>query len=350
MQGSATNYLNRATALFVAALLLAGGAVCKRDENGNTRPGARVTLYCSVDEVFARTVVREFESKTAIGVDAVFDSEAGKTTGLVNRIVAESQAGEPRADVFWSSEIFNTILLARQGLFEPYDSPEAADIPRRFRDSSHRWTATAVRARVVAFDLARTDPTQVPVQWEAFAEARFAGGVALANPLFGTTRGHVAAMFATWGPQRGRAWLTGLRDGGALVMDGNSAAVRAVMNGRAAMALTDSDDVWMARRSGSNLDMIHPEMGGGGTLLIPCTVALMKGRGRRPEARTLVDFLVSSDVERMLAKSDSRNIPVRADLRAELDVAWPAEATVDFEAVADVMPEAVRAVREILLR
>jgi len=106
----------------------------------------------------------------------------------------------------------------------------------------------------------------------------------------------------------------------------------------------------MARRSGSNLDMIHPEMGGGGTLLIPCTVALMKGRGRRPEARTLVDFLVSSDVERMLAKSDSRNIPVRADLRAELDVAWPAEATVDFEAVADVMPEAVRAVREILLR
>ncbi len=64
----------------------------------------------------------------------------------------------------------------------------------------------------------------------------------------------------------------------------------------------------------------------------------------------MVDFLVSAEVERMLAESNSRNIPVRASLRSELGIAWPAETKVDLGAVADAMDDAVVAVREILIR
>ena len=207
-----------------------------------------------------------------------------------------------------------------------------------------------MRARVLAFDPRRVRRDEVPTTWEALGRAEFAKGVALANPLFGTTRGHLAAMHALWGAERTRAFLVGLQGGGARVVDGNSAAVRAVIGGAALFAMTDSDDVYVAQRSGASLDMVHPDMGDGGTLLIPCTVALLT-RGPHVEGgKKLVDFLVSAQVEEMLAKSASGNIPVRAALREKLGVSWPAESPVRFEAAADALDPATAEAREVLLR
>jgi len=309
-----------------------------------------VTLYCSIDESFARTILGTFRAETGIDTKIVFDSEAGKTTGLVKRIMTEARGSGARADVFWSSELFGTIALARAGLLEPYEPPSAADIPKRFHDAGHLWTATAARGRVIAFDPARMSADALPTRWEQLAEKRFSGITTIANPLFGTTRGHVAAMFALWGADRGRAFLTKLRDGGVMISDGNSAAVRAVMSGRAKIAATDTDDVWLARRGGASLDLRYLDMGDGGTLMSPCSVAVIKGGGHDEAARRLVDFLVSARVERMLAASDSRNVPVRARLRETMHIPWPTETSVTFDAVADALPQSDRAVREILIR
>ncbi len=145
-------------------------------------------------------------------------------------------------------------------------------------------------------------------------------------------------------------FLGALRDGGTLICDSNSAAVRAVVGGRAKIAVTDTDDVWVAQRSGDSLELRYLDMGDGGTLLVPCSVAVLRGGPNPVGARKLVDFLVSAEVERMLARSNSRHVPVRASLRRELGMDWPPESQVGFEAVADAMDKAAAAVREILIR
>ncbi len=310
----------------------------------------KVVVYCSIDEAVARQVLDAFKTKTGIDVSTIYDSEAGKTTGLVQRIIRESQAGRPRADVFWSSELFNTILLARMDLLDPYDSPQAADIPPRFRDQARRWTALAVRARVLGYDPHATPESQLPARWEELAEASVAKRSAIANPLFGTTRGHVASMFVLWGPDRAKSFLTRLRDAGTQVVDGNSATVRAVIGGRAAFAWTDTDDVFAARGSGASMGLHYPDMGGGGTLLIPCSVAVLRGGPNPTTAKSLADFLVSAVVERMLAQSEAAFIPVRDRLRTELNMKWPPETPVVFDEVADFLDDADAAVREILIR
>ncbi len=315
---------------------------------------AQVVVYCAVDEAYGRRVFDVFKARTGVEVSAIYDSEAGKTTGLVQRIIRESEAGRPRADVFWSGELFNTILLARKGLLEPYDSPQASDIPSRFKDHEHRWTASAVRARVLVFDPSRTAESQVPTRWEALADGDYARRSAIANPLFGTTRGHVAAMFTLWGPDRAKSFLTRLRDGGVSVVDGNSATVRAVMTGRADFAFTDTDDVFAANRSAASnqapLELRYLDMGGGGSLLIPCSVAIIKGGPDFSAAQLLVDFLVSAEVERILAQSEAQFVPVRESLRKELNIPWPNETVVNFDAVAESLDDADAAVHEILIR
>ncbi len=324
--------------LIVSAALVVG---CKE------KPG-RVVLYTSVDEAFARQIVDHLRQVTDLDVEVLTDAEAGKTTGLVKRIRAE--AASPRADVFWSSELFNTILMAREGLLEPYAPPTAADIPSRYRDPGGRWTAIGLRARVLAFDPKRTPPEGLPTHWEMLAEPRYASRLSLANPLFGTTHGQVAAMFALWGPDRAKAFLTRLRDGGVRIAAGNSAAVRDVLAGRADFCATDTDDVWVAQRQGASLDLRYLNLGDGGTLLIPTSVGIVAGCKHPQPARRLVDFLVSAELEKLLAQTDSRNIPVRPALRAELKLDLPPESQVTFEGVAEQMAASAAAAREILIR
>jgi iron(III) transport system substrate-binding protein len=342
------------TAITVLVLGFSGCEPSSPNPSTATRvPSTRsVVVYCSVDEGFSRSVLDDFSRRTGIELSVIYDSEAGKTTGLVNRIIQEARSGRPRADVFWSSELFNTILLARRGLLAPFDPPSAADIPQRFKDPMYRWTALASRARVLAYDPVRTSPELVPKTWQGIAAPKYANQVVIANPLFGTTRGHVAAMFALWGTDRATGFLRGLRDHGVSIADGNSSAVRAVIAGRASMAATDTDDVWVAQRGGASLDLVYPDLGDGGTLLIPCSVALVTGVHSESSeaARRLVDYLVSADVERMLAQSDSRNIPVRNALLAELNMTRPPETKIGFDAIANAMDEAASAVREILIR
>ena len=88
-----------------------------------------VVVYTSLDEVFSRPVLEDFEARTGIRVDEVFDVEADKTTGLYHRLVQEHESGRPRADVFWNSEVARTIQLRRKGVLAPYDSPSASDAP-----------------------------------------------------------------------------------------------------------------------------------------------------------------------------------------------------------------------------
>jgi len=320
-----------------------------RSDSGAVAERALV-VYCSVDEVFAKGVLQDFQNRTGVAVRPAFDSEAGKTTGLIQRIVAEADAGRPRGDVLWSSEVFNTIQLARRGLLESYESPVAADIPERFRDPGHRWTGVSVRARALAFDPKRVNVSELPTQWQELAQSKFAGRTAMANPLFGTTRGHVAAMFAMWGPEAGRRFLHEIREGGVRIVDGNSAAVRALIAGQVEFAMTDTDDVWVAQRAGASIDLRYLDMGAGGTLVIPCTVAIIKGGPNGTLARQLVDYLLSADAERMLAQSDSRNVPVREALRKELGMDWSAESVVDYPTVTNAMEESIAAVRDILIR
>lgn len=330
-------------------LFLAAMDGCGENTEKATAPD-HVTLYCSVDEVFARGVLSKFSQTTGIQVKTVFDSEAGKTTGLVNRIVEESRSKRVRADVFWSGELFNTIHLARMGMLARYDPPTAADIPDRYRDMKHRWTALALRARVIAYDPSRTALSEVPERWSDLVARAVASRLAIANPLFGTTRGHVAAMFALWGTDAGVSFLSHLKGNGVTIADGNSSAVRAVIAGRVDFAATDTDDVWVARHAGHSIDLVYPDMGDGGTLWIPCSVALLRGGSQNDEARQLVDFLVSTDVEKMLAQSNSKNIPVRPALRDELGLVLPRESDVPFDAIVDAMEPSEKAVREILIR
>ena len=78
-----------------------------------------------------------------------------------------------------------------------------------------------------------------------------------------------------------------------------------VAAGRLKVAFTDTDDVNVALRSGKPVRMVFPDVEGLGTLLIPNTVALVAGGPDPENGRVFIDFLLSREVEELLARSGS---------------------------------------------
>jgi len=117
------------------------------------RGGPGVVAYTSVDQVVSEPIFRTFEAQSGVAVHAVFDTEETKSTGVLNRLLAEAQS--PRADVFWSGDPVRPFILIARGLVEPYVSPNAAGIPAPFKASDGAWTGFAARARILLVNTRR---------------------------------------------------------------------------------------------------------------------------------------------------------------------------------------------------
>src|SRR3954469_7286069 len=71
-----------------------------------------VVVYTAQDLEFAEPIFHDFEHATGKKIAAKYDTEATKTVGLAEAVVAERD--RPRCDVFWNNEILNTLRLQRR--------------------------------------------------------------------------------------------------------------------------------------------------------------------------------------------------------------------------------------------
>ncbi|MAJ46399.1 MAG: hypothetical protein CBC35_03675 [Planctomycetes bacterium TMED75] len=332
--------------LVLACLVCAFGSCAPVDD----RP--HVTVYVSADEYVARPILDLFEQRTGIEVRALFDTEATKTTGLVTRL--HSEKARPRADLFWSSECFGMIQLQQQGVLGRFPSDQLAvmnqGVPESWQSRSDSWVAFAPRARVLVYAPDRIDPESLPRDWEALTDPEWKGRLAMADPRFGTTGGHLGAMQAVWGGERFRDWINGLVANDTKVLtSGNAGVVAGVASGEFDLGMTDTDDVWAAQAQGHTVALIYPRhatasVSGGGTLLIPNTVGLIDGGPNPSEALELATWLSSAEVERLLMETPSRNIPLRSDPGA---LAVPDPLQVRFEKASTLRIPALQTARDL---
>jgi iron(III) transport system substrate-binding protein len=268
--------------------------------------GPEVVVYASIDEIYAQEIFEAFTRETGVRVRAVFDTEESKALGLANRIAAEK--GRAGADVFWNGEALRTAKLAAMGRLEPYRPATAEAIGPAWRDPSDAWTGFGARARVIVYAPARvkTPPRSV----DELAGPEWRGRVAMANPLFGTTAAHVAALGRAKGEPAAIALLLALKANGARFVGGNSQVRDLVARGDCDAGLTDSDDVWVGKDRGDAIEMVVPR----NAILIPNTAALVRGAPHPQDARRFLDFLCRPATEALLARGRSRQMPVRKDV------------------------------------
>jgi iron(III) transport system substrate-binding protein len=298
--------------------------------------GPKVVVYSALDSAFAEPVLDDFERETGIDVQARFDVESTKTVGLTQAIINESQAGNPRCDVFWNNEILNTLRLQKRGMLEVYASPADEPFPPSFRSQQHTWHGFAARARVLIVNTDLVPPDDRPDSILDLANPKWKGRVGIAKPLFGTTATHAACLFAHWGDERAKEFFRSLKANEVSIESGNKQVAIRVATGQLAFGLTDTDDAIIELENGKPVEIIYPDSRPEqlGTLFIPNTLAIIKGSAHQEEAKKLIDYLLSPAVEKRLAEGDSAQIPLNPNVQAKVRVKTPADVKamdVDFE-------------------
>jgi iron(III) transport system substrate-binding protein len=285
-------------------------------------------------------------------VQAVYDVEAAKTTGLVNRLIAENES--PRADVWWNGEIIQTLVLKEAGVLAPYRSPELDGIPATFRDSDGFWGAVAGRARVliVNTDLV-ADPNSIDSIYNLVDSNQDGNLVGIAYPLFGTTATHAASLYAYLGSDQAQDYFESLVAHDVNIVDGNSVVRDLVANGTLAFGLTDTDDACGALMRGDPVAINFPDQNGMGTLVIPGTVAQIADAPHLEEAQLLIDYLLSVQVEQMLVDAGFSHIPIHPEIvppESCISIKDIKAMDVDFSEVYGFMEVIQNELREIFIR
>jgi iron(III) transport system substrate-binding protein len=303
----------------VAILIAAASLVACRGASDPERSGERtVTIYVSTDRVFSEPVLREYERRSGVKVNAVYDTEETKSTGLANRLLAERT--RPQADVFWSNEPVRTLVLKSRDVLAPYQSASAEGIPPALIDAEGYWTGFSARMRVIAYNTKLVKREEAPQSIFDLANAKWRGQVAMADPRFGSTSFHVAALYAIAGDEKMDDFFRRLKANGVRIVDGNSVVRDMVARGEVKVGLTDTDDVNVAIEDGQPVGMVLPDKDGLGVPVMPNMVSLI-GNGPNPdEGRRLIDYLLSTDVERQLARSEAVQIPLHAGVEGPKNI------------------------------
>ncbi|MBN2013760.1 MAG: extracellular solute-binding protein [Candidatus Altiarchaeota archaeon] len=268
-----------------------------------------VVVYVAHDQDYSEPILRAFEEETGIRVKTLYDTEATKTTGLVNKLIAEKN--RPQADVFWNNEVSRTIVLKNNGILETYCSPNAADVPAIYKDPECYWTGFGARARIILYNLDLVSREDAPDSLMDLTDPKWEGKTCIANPLFGSTASHVASLFAYWGDDEAIQYFTGLKENNIMIVESNGMVRDLVVSGECYIGLTDTDDANDALVENKPVAMVFPDQDGMGTLVFPNSVMLIKNGPNPENGKKLVDYLLSRDVERELAYTKAMQIPLK---------------------------------------
>jgi iron(III) transport system substrate-binding protein len=249
----------------------------------NSKNERTVVVYTSQDQEYAEPILNRFTKQSGIQVRAVYDSEAVKTVGLVNRLLAEKN--QPQCDVFWNNEELRTRLLASRNIFAG-----ASD-----------WVAVGYRERQIVFNTNLLGTARVPKTLLSLTNETWKGKLAIAYPFFGTTATHFLVLRQKWGTAAWEKWCRALAANSPLLVDGNSVVVKLVARGEAQIGLTDSDDIIAGQRDGLHVAALA--LAENDRLQIPNTIGLIRGAPHPSEGQQLQRYLSGQQVLATLLSS-----------------------------------------------
>ena len=319
------------------------------NDSGVNGPPSEVTVYVSTDRVFSEPILRAYEQKNGVKVNVVYDTEETKSTGLANRLLAEKS--NPQADVFWSNEPVRTLVLKKREVLAPYSSPNAEGIPSVFKDPEGYWTGFSARSRVIVYNTSLVKPEEAPKSVFDLTDPKWKGQVAIADPRFGSTSFHVAALYAQLGDQSADEFFRKLKANDVKIVAGNSVVRDMVARGETKVGLTDTDDVNVALEDNQPVAMVFPDRDGMGVPVMPNMVSLIAGAPHPEAGKKLIDYLLSAETERSLAQSEAVQIPLRDGVEGPKNIP-PLKSfkpmTLDYGRAADRVEDVTRRLQTIL--
>jgi iron(III) transport system substrate-binding protein len=263
------------------------------------RTEGALTVYGSMNEQEALPLWKTFEDATGLKVSYVRSSD----TQIMARVALENRARQRT----WDVALTTTVSQLPPDTLAQLDPPETNGLMAQARDVGRRWYGVYANYNAPAYNTKFVKQADLPKSYDEFpAHKEWAGKVA----IDGTDDEWLAAIFAAYGEERGRALIKNIvavLD--PVVTDGHLALARSVGSGEYWLALNNFLPLTLnVKTSGAPTDfwLLNP------VALIFGSVGVNVLAPHPNAARLAENFVLSQEAEAFMTLKG--RIPTRPDV------------------------------------
>ena len=255
----------------------------------------RILAYTTLDEPLARAVFEAYEKDTGVKVEWVRLS----TGEAVARMEAERK--NPQVDIWFGGVGLGHIEAKDKGLTTPYVSPNAKNIPAKFKDKDGYWTGIYAGALCFVSNINRLKElgVEAPKSWADALKPEFKGHIQMANPASsGTAYNVIATVVQLWGEEKGFEYMRDLHKNISQYTKSGSAPGKNAAIGEIPVGIGYAHDQVKLVSQGYPLVITFPSEGTGFEV---ASISLVKG-GPNPElAKKLIDWALTERAAKLYA-------------------------------------------------
>ena len=259
-----------------------------------------LTLYNAQHEQVVGMLTAMFTRQTGIKVLV----HTGEGPDIAAQILQEG-ADSP-ADLFFTENSPELILLDEKGLLAPVDPATLAKVPAKYSAADGDWLGVLARENVLDFNASMISETALPASLMDLARPDWAGKVGIA-PSDADFLPLVSAVIRTQGKPAALAWLNGLK-ANAKIYEDDESVVAAVARGDVAVGVVNNyywarleADLGPRKIDSALYHFKHGDIGG---LINISGAAVLKSSKNPAAAQKFLAFLVSHQAQVALGESE----------------------------------------------
>lgn len=281
-------------AIALAAILLTASL-------GITAPAAAadpLVVYSGRAEPLVGPLFQRFTELTGIQVNVRY----GNTAELAATILEEGR--NTPADVFFAQDAGALGALAAHNRLKVLPAELLEKVPAGARSASGHWVGASGRARVVAYNIDRLSPSDLPDSIWGFTEPAWRGRLGWA-PTNASFQAFVTALRVLEGDDRAREWLLAVKANEPRVYRNNTLIVDAVGRGEIDAGFVNHYYLFrfLAERGESFPVRHHHTRSDAGALVNVAGAGILDTSKNDEAALAFIEFLLSEETQRYFASS-----------------------------------------------
>lgn len=259
--------------------------------------------YPSDDALYAG-----FTKATGIKVNRI---EAGEDA-LIERM--RNEGARSPADIFITTDAGRLWRAEQLDLLQPVKSAALeARVPANFREPGGRWFGFSMRARVIAYNKAKVQPSEI-ASYESLADPKWRGRICVRSGTHVYNLSLMGAMIEHLGEQQAEAWAKAVKQNLARApKGGDTDQIKGVAAGECDVAITNH--YYYARLAKSNkaedkavaekVGLAFPNQATWGTHVNISGAGVAKHAPHRDAAVKFLEYLVSDAAQRHFAAGNN---------------------------------------------
>ena len=282
-----------------------------------TQAAEPLNVYSIWPENYARPMFDEFEKATGIHVNFLRFSSGE----ALARVIAEKN--NPRVDVLFGGPVETFAAGIKEGIFESYKSPSFGKLPARFKHADGQWTAIADDPLVFMTNTAflKSNNLQAPASWDDLLNPAYKNMLQMADARTSGTA--VTRIFSVLevnkrDEEKTFAYLKKLRQNVQVYTKSGGGGTLPVGLGQAGGGIFFIVDALETKAKGYDVTISFPKEGIGSAAE---AIALIKGAKHSVEAKKLIDFATSAEMQSKLSAHKVNFVPANPEVKTDPAVA-----------------------------